>query len=248
MNLLLIRTRKILHSIRSASGRRALRLGVAPSIEHEKAFRGKTYATVVDIGANKGQFALFAKSTFPGVRIESFEPILACCSIFERIFASDTRTKLHPTAIGPQNTQSSIFVTVQDDSSSLLQPGEMQNSIFGTELDREQQINVSTLDRVLDPAEIIAPALLKIDVQGYELEALKGCESLLALFNDAYVEASFLELYKGQALASTIVDFFYRQGFQLRGVFNQHIDTRRGPVQADLLFSRASTPTAEKMR
>ncbi|MFK4489223.1 FkbM family methyltransferase [Bradyrhizobium sp. USDA 336] len=238
MNLFLIRARKVLHSLRSRPGRRALQLGVGPSVEHEEAFRGKRYATLVDLGANKGQFALFARGMFPGIRIESFEPIPACCSVYLEIFDGDSGARIHQTAIGPQNSKSSMFITVQNDSSSLLQPGEMQRAIFQTHVAEKQEITISTLERVLTPQEITRPALLKIDVQGYELEALKGCQSMLSLFDDAYVEASFVELYKGQALVPAIIDFFFHQGFHLRGVFNQHVDRKRGPVQADFLFSR----------
>jgi len=59
------------------------------------------------------------------------------------------------------------------------------------------------------------PALLKLDVQGFELSALQGCGRLLERFRYVYVEASFIELYVGQALATEVIGFLFSRGFNL---------------------------------
>ena len=84
------------------------------------------------------------------------------------------------------------------------------------------------------------PALLKIDVQGYELAVLAGCDSLLAAFAFVYVECSFVELYDGQALATDVVDFLSARGFALAGVYNLTYNRVGAAVQGDFLFSRRS--------
>ncbi len=53
--------------------------------------------------------------------------------------------------------------------------------------------------------KIVPSALLKLDVQGFELSALQGCEDLLQHFAWVYVECSFIELYEGQALADEVI-------------------------------------------
>jgi hypothetical protein len=100
-------------------------------------------------------------------------------------------------------------------------------------------VKVAPLDEFLTPEQIIEPALLKLDVQGYELEALKGCETLLDRFAYAYVECSFMELYAGQALADEVVGWLQKRGFQLCGVYNMSYDKGGRAVQGDFLFSRA---------
>ncbi|MFX8747328.1 FkbM family methyltransferase, partial [Acinetobacter baumannii] len=86
--------------------------------------------------------------------------------------------------------------------------------------------------------DLATPALLKIDVQGGELDVLKGAESLLSSFAAIYVECSYVSLYEGQALASDVIAFLAERGFLIAGVFNQHEHWRIGPVQADFLFVR----------
>ena len=59
-----------------------------------------------------------------------------------------------------------------------------------------------------------APALLKIDVQGFELEVLRASRPLLGAFEHVYVEASFEVLYAGQALAGDVAAFLRAHGFR----------------------------------
>jgi hypothetical protein len=99
-------------------------------------------------------------------------------------------------------------------------------------------IRVATLREFISASDIQAPALLKLDVQGYELEALRGCEDLLGLFAYVYAECSFIELYSGQALADEVIDWLRERGFKLRGVHNMEYDRNGRAIQADFLFDR----------
>jgi hypothetical protein len=91
--------------------------------------------------------------------------------------------------------------------------------------------------------ELDAAAMLKIDVQGFELEALQGCEGLLDKFAYIYAECSFLELYTGQALAGDVIAWLHHRGFALSGIYNVSYELGRS-IQADFLFS----PSASKRR
>ena len=51
------------------------------------------------------------------------------------------------------------------------------------------------------------PVFVKIDVQGYELEVLKGCDDLIEHFRYLFIECSYIELYEGQALAFEVLEF-----------------------------------------
>lgn len=218
-----------------------MKLGVAASIEHESALAFVEYKTVVDIGANVGQFALFASKRFPEAKIFSFEPLEDCWSTFAGIFRGDRHVQFFRYGVGPADTDAAINVTNENDSSSILMPAAAQAEAFGTAVRTTKKVELRRLGSVLSRDQIGGPALLKIDVQGFELEVLKGCEELLDRFETIYVEASYVELYKGQALAGEVIEFLRQRGFEIRGVFNQHVDGVQGPLQADFLFQRAST-------
>ena len=92
---------------------------------------------------------------------------------------------------------------------------------------------IAPLDAFLKREELSDIALLKIDVQGYELEVLKGCESLLDLFDAVYVECSFVELYEGQALAYEVIDWMHERSFCLAGMGSMSYGKQGISVQGD---------------
>ena len=196
----------------------------------------------VDIGANKGQFALVARHCCPEAKIYSFEPLSRPGSIFKKVFGDDDSTILFQTAIGDQSGEKAIHVSAREDSSSLLPITTRQNDLFpGTQEVFTDTIRVGRLNEFLSEDDIQAPAMLKIDVQGYELEALKGSEELLHCFKWVYVECSFLELYQGQALAGEVIGWLLERRFNLESIHNSTTLKDGSIAQADFLFVQQSS-------
>lgn len=215
------------------------RAGVAAGWEHERILRACGCATVVDVGANRGQFALAVRRALPQARVVSFEPLTSPASTFRRLFAGDARVTLHVAAIGPRRERAAMHVSARDDSSSLLPIGEGQTRLFpGTGEVGTETVEVGPLEDYLSAGTLQPPALLKIDVQGYELETLRGCEGLLPEFDLAYVECSFVELYRGQPVADEVIAWLRERGMPLAGVHNLSRDGSGRAVQADFLFRR----------
>jgi FkbM family methyltransferase len=217
-----------------------LQYKVAAGIEHSQVLdhlNDRNFRSIVDIGANRGQFALVIRNCFPEARIHSFEPLKEPAAIFRRVFASDPKITLHEIAIGPENKEMLIHVSRADDSSSLLPIASLQSTLFpGTEEKEERTVRVRRLDTVLSQADIGQPAFLKIDVQGFEKEVLEGCEALLPCFSHVYVECSFVELYARQALAHEVILFLEGFGFALCGIYNLYYDKAGVAIQGDFLF------------
>lgn len=239
-SLLLIRLYKLTQAVRSAQFLRALLVHrVLASADHRQIF-SEGLATVVDIGANKGQFALAARKWAPKARIVSFEPLYDAATTFRNVFKEDSKVTLHQAAIGTQTGKTTIHVSAANDSSSLLPITPLQERLFpGTREIRTETVKTGPLSAYIDPDEIVHPAMLKLDVQGYELEALRGCEDLLNQFSFVYVECSFVELYAGQALADDIIVWLRTRGWRINSVHNMLYDRKDKSIQADFLFKRA---------
>ena len=220
----------------------ALLKGAAAGTEHVLVLKNLDCGFVVDVGANRGQFALVARKCFPNTKIISFEPLKEPAAIFRRVFNSDPMVVLYELAIGPSNERRTIHISRQDDSSSLLPITSLQSDLFpGTGEKEVRTIQVKPLDAVLDPKDIKRPALIKLDVQGFERQALDGCKSLLPLFSHVYVECSFVELYAGQSLAHKVISFLDDIGFVLAGVYNLSYDKKGAAIQGDFLFKNKSS-------
>jgi len=220
---------------------RALFYGVVAGVEHTIVLREMNCATVVDLGANRGQFALVARHCFADSKIISFEPLKEPASVYRRIFAKDRSAVLQVMAIGSKSENRQMHVSARDDSSSLLPISSLQNEVFPDTAEAGvMDVKVAPLDAVITNEEIAQPALLKLDVQGFELEALRGCESLLSRFDWIYCECSFVELYIGQSLAAEIIAWLMTKDFRIVGIYNPVYDRLGRAIQADFLFSKST--------
>jgi len=237
LSLLLMRLYKFSQAVRSKRLLKALVIHrVLAGTEHRRVLK-KNLATIVDIGANRGQFALAARKWAPKARIVSFEPLNAAAAAFQDVFKRDAVITFHQAAIGPQTGETTIHVSAADDSSSLLPISPLQERLFpGTGEIRTEMVKVGPLSDFVMPEQIVPPAMLKLDVQGYELEALRGCEELLDQFSYVYVECSFVELYVGQPLVDDIIDWLRERGWCLSGIYNMTYDRKGKSIQADFLF------------
>lgn len=199
--------------------------------------------TLVDIGANKGQFSLVFRAICPDSTILAFEPLPSTADTFKRVFEGDPRVILQEVALATTEGVARFHVTDRADSSSLLEPAVSQAEAFGVRPSHMIEVPIRRLDACVDFTSLPHPILLKIDVQGAELEVLKGCDTLGSV-DFIYVELSFVELYKGQPMFGDVATYLETRGFELAGAFNQLTTSRYGPTQADFLFRRNANANA----
>jgi FkbM family methyltransferase len=217
--------------------------GVAASVEHASVPFDPATRTVIDVGASRGQFALFARQAFPAARVICFEPLPGPGDKLREVLGGDV--ELISAAVGERPGTAVINVSGRDDSSSLLPIGPRQETEFpGTAMTGTAEVTVTTLDQALADRELVRPCLLKVDVQGFELAALRGGTTTLASVDQVLVECSFVELYEGQPLADEVVSFLVQRGFRLRGIHAPTYSSDHSAVQADFFFVRGESKTA----
>jgi len=214
----------------------ALARGVVPTIEHGPALAGIEPRAVIDVGANKGQFSSFAAARWPAAEIHAFEPLPGPAAKYRAVLGS--RARLHDCALGSAAGVVEMHVASRADSSSLLALGDEQKAIFGMDEVGTLAVAVRRLDEIFAPGTLPAPALLKIDVQGFEYEVIEGIGALADAIEWVFVETSFVELYRGQRLHEEVADLLSRLGYDLAIEHNPTHDERGRKVQADVLFAR----------
>ena len=238
IKLLQLRGQKLLYAARRRELWAASKAGVFPSVDHARLLRRLQPATVVDVGAHSGQFALLVRTECPTARVISFEPQPAPGVLFRRLLGA--HAELRAVALGDSPGEASMNVARASDSSSLLPIGAEQVGRFpGTDHVSTITVAVSTLNAEFGGAvPLVAPVLLKIDVQGFELAVLHGASTFLHQVEWVYVELSFVVLYLGQPLAAEIIRLLVASGFEISGVFNMSEGPSGEAVQADFLFAR----------
>ncbi len=127
--------------------------------------------------------------------------------------------KIVPEAIGPETGTVKLNVTRDPGLSSVLKPNfpviERYFSREGWEVVKELEVPCLTLDAAASKYGFTDAAMLKLDVQGYELEILKSGPELLKQVDAVYVELEFLPFYEGQPLFGDIDSFLRERGFAL---------------------------------
>jgi len=213
-----------------------LRSGVAASVEHARVPFDPGLRTILDVGASRGQFALLAMQRFPRARVLCFEPLPQAQETL--IAVTRGRAEVHQVALGLRAERRAFVVSALDDSSSLLPIAQRYIDEYpGTEPEGSMEVGVTTLADFLHE-DLPGPRLLKLDVQGTELEVLRGAGASLRLIDEVFVECSFVELYIGQAYADDVVCFLRDAGLRLVGVHGLSSSADNATLQADLHFRR----------
>ncbi|MFN5030955.1 MAG: FkbM family methyltransferase [Flavobacteriia bacterium] len=188
---------------------------------------------IYDIGANKGHWAELANKILMPELIVCFEPM--------RPFFLELQNKkreipnLESYNIGLGTQQQSIFMHVAGDSSSILPLTDLQFTHFGVKHSGQQEILIDVLDSFVKQEKLISPDLIKIDVQGYELEVLKGSKEVLKNTKYLLIEISFKEFYENQASAEEIICFLSQCGFRIKAL-SEMTALSNDLYQTDILF------------
>ena len=169
---------------------------------------------VLDIGANRGQWALEVIRNGFSKSLISFEPITRAFNELRDNSNSHRNWKAHNLAIGAMDESKLINVAGNNElSSSFL---EMENAHLQAAPDsqyiREELVEVSNINNWLNPSQ---KTYLKIDTQGYEMEILKSIEddkwsSICTL----EIETSVIKTYDQPYLIEDVILFLRSKGYQ----------------------------------
>lgn len=241
LSLLSVRLLKLWTCLSTPICWRPFLCGVAPAVEHRKVLRALRPDGVLDVGANRGQFSLVCQLAFSRISIFAFEPIQKEAAIFRRVHGRNPFVSLIETALGDIPGKASLHLSKSADSSSLLPIGNIQKELFpDTEEIGTITVNVHRLDDFCSRWAGRSRQLLKIDVQGFELNVLLGASKTLQSCAYVYVECSEAPLYVGQALRIDVQTYLEDHGFICIGRYNESW-SRGNLVQADYLFVKAQS-------
>lgn len=188
--------------------------------------------TMLDIGANTGQYARYLHENFPEAAIYSFEPLKDCYAELLTTMKGVPRFKAYNCALGDAEGSSVIHHHAYSQSSSILTLGEYVKTIYPfTAEETPETITIKRLDDVLRGLELQDNILIKIDVQGFELQVLRGGVETVRRAKVLIIETSFQEFYDGQALFHDIYEFLRSQGFAYIG----SLEVERSPLDGQIL-------------
>lgn len=194
-------------------------------------------SSIIDIGANEGQFAKFIQKHFPLSDIYCFEPIPEAYHRLEK-WADKMNSRIHiyNMAIGEENGTIDFYIhESHPTSSSILRAtslhpfGKSQNKIT---------ISIVSIDDFIQANKINLKKdiLVKMDVQGYERYVIKGGGHLLSEAVACKLEIIIFDYYEGQSNLLDIFNRMYELGYTYAGNFEQGYKPDGKVFYIDVLF------------
>ena len=200
--------------------------------------------TVLDVGANTGQFATQIHKTLPGAMIYAFEPLKDCYEQLVERMKNVPNFKAFQFALGKEALEVNMHRSTYSPSSSIRPMSPLHKKVFPyTKGSVSERIPVKRLDDIAEGLTLEDNVLVKIDVQGFEDEVFAGGAHTIQKAKALIVETSFESLYEGQPLFDEIYVMARRMGFAHHGNLSQLLSPVDGSVlQADGIFIKANGP------
>lgn len=196
---------------------------------------------VLDVGAASGGYASQLRRRGYSGRIVSFEPLSKPYHELEARAANDDLWNVMQIALGDRAGRTTIHVAGNSDSSSVLPMLDRHTEAAPhTAYVGREQIEMTRLDDLLESViEDSHRPLLKLDVQGYELNVLRGAALSLPELVGIQVEVSFVPLYEHGALFDEVLSLLADEGMSVVQIEPGFLDERSGQLlQADVLLMR----------
>ena len=202
-----------------------------PTLDKPAWFIDQNINTVLDIGANVGQFAKEIREKIPHAQVYSFEPLKECFDKLNEKMKTDENFKSFNFALGNTEKEMEMHKSAYTPSSSLLQMSETHKTLFPhTKEHSEEKIKIKKLDDVAKNLNLEKEILIKVDVQGFEDKVLAGGENTFRKAKVAIIETSFVELYDGQPLFDDIYEKLKSLGFKYSGSLQQKLNKHTGAI------------------
>jgi FkbM family methyltransferase len=197
---------------------------------------GFSPSRAIDVGACRGDWARLWRHVFPSAHVLMVEPQPRHRERLERMVATDPdRLAFAPALVGPPGLDSAAFHLMDDES------GGTGSSVLPELSDvprRVLQLPVQTLDEIYGIRDAPPPDFLKLDVQGYELEVLRGASQILGSVPYVLLEVSLVNYNAGGPLFNEVIDWMAAQRYRLVELFDTSRSREGQLVQIDLLFKR----------
>jgi FkbM family methyltransferase len=199
---------------------------------------------IFDVGANHGQSTEIFRVLFDGCTVHAFEPQSDAFEQLSRRLGGVERVHLNRLALGDRIGEAPLHVTTHAESASLLPLND--ESWWAQALDIRasgtETVAVDTIDHYCAERAIATIDFLKLDVQGFEPECLRGAARMLAERRIGVIQAEIVyhRIYQRATRFLDIEGLLAPHGYRLYTIFNVSVGDRNGELLfLDAVFTRA---------
>lgn len=182
---------------------------------------------VFDVGANIGQTLEAYMDLFPNGEIYCFEPFPDSFAALRQAASRYSQAHAYPLAISDSVGERTFYVNAAYHATNSLLPRPVSGPRYYPDearLDNTIAVTVDTLDSFVQRSGVGKIDILKMDIQGGEMSALRGAEKLLDKQSAKVIvtEIMFIPHYEGGGLFHEINEFLVHKGYSLFGIYDLH--------------------------
>lgn len=195
----------------------------------------KTNPVIVDGGAYTGDTTAVFLESFPEATVHAIDAHPDHCTALRDRYADTDRVTVHEAALADASGTAEFTITEHSHSSSLFSPTDELSKVTSTAATHTITVQQQRLDDFVKHADVI-----KLDLQGAELAALRGAKRLLEDATAVLSEVQFVALYDGAALFGDIDAFLRENEFAFQHLFEPYTNDRL--LWADALWAAEEEP------
>jgi FkbM family methyltransferase len=199
--------------------------------------RGLVPRSVLDVGANYGHWSRLAIEAFPAAGYLLIEPQDEMKPYLDAFCREHKAARWLRAGAGAAPGE--LTLTIWDDlAGSSFLPAESEQL---REEGRQRRVPIVTIDSLVAEGFLDVPDLVKLDIQGFEIEALRGAGQLFGSAEVFIVETSLFRFLPGQPLLHEVVAFMAERDYlvyDIAGLLRRPYDGALG--QIDVCFARGT--------
>lgn len=191
---------------------------------------------IFDVGAYKGDFTNLCLKYFPNSTVACFEVLEHRVQQLKQLASQNSAVQVFPVLLGAESQEKVQFNEAETASSILIEQVKQNFTVRSYPMD--------TVDSIVhEKFNGCSPDLLKLDVQGYELEVLKGAEKSLTQTQLILAEVNLLDIHKNVPLLAEVVGWLNERdwvAYDICGLTRRPLD--QALWQADFIFVPRNSP------
>lgn len=199
--------------------------------------RGFTPRGIIDVGANRGDWTRVALSIFPNASVIMIEPQHEMQPYLSKL--SSSVAGCHYVKAGAAREAGELVLTIWPDLSGSSFVPDVDSSQL--RIGKQRKTSVVTIDSLLSETyPDFVPDLIKLDIQGFELEALSGANTTFGRTEVFIVETSLFAFLRRQPITREVISFMFDRGYELYDITGYQRRPFDGALgQADLAFVKS---------
>jgi len=197
----------------------------------------ETPKVIFDCGANNGFVTYQFSKRFNQANIYSFEPNPAVFSILAKSNEKNTRVFVNNMGVSEHNDHLLFYKNNNTGTSSFLEPNDFHKNHLARKYEKIEVPTISIAsfcnERKIDKIDI-----LKLDIEGFELNALKGCVEMLknCQIDFIYTEVNLIPTYSGQCLIEDVISFLRNLNYIPYNFYGNNESKFRESIITNILF------------